>query len=317
MGLAFRSLPNNIYNQFSKIPMPSERNYMHLNVLSPLEQWHEQSQHARRQACDQLEFPSDPEIRTWPRFRQDILSRQPKTKKGSPTFEELREKVSSVIHKAFPKISPTSIQDSASRSTQIQAETFNMAAALKRSCEAIGEKCDLDVTLDQPNGSLQGSLAVIYGISRNYAYDHGHPRQYIKQFPFDLEKVGLTAENSLVWPPDFGTLKNIDSSKLGQSSSICVNLDTLSVDMLDANSAKVIIVSGKHAQRFISDNAESRSLSQPQQMQLQSQEITFCTEERNGIMRRIYIDAPELETVVHGYGWVQRRVVLLSSLLSS
>lgn len=42
-------------------------------------------------------------------------------------------------------------------------------------------------------------------------------------------------------------------------------------------------------------------------MQLQSQEITFRIEERNGIMRRIYIDAPELETVVHGYGWVQRK----------
>lgn len=42
-------------------------------------------------------------------------------------------------------------------------------------------------------------------------------------------------------------------------------------------------------------------------MQLQSQEITFRTEELNGIMQRIYIDAPELETVVHGYGWVQRK----------
>lgn len=186
MGLAFRSLPNNIYNQFSKIPMPSERNHMHLNVLSPLEQGHEQSQHARRQARDQLEFSSDPEIRTWPRFRQDILSRQPKIKKGSPPFEELREKVYSVIHKAFPKISPTSIQDSASRSTQIRAETLNIAAALRRSCKAIDEKCDLDVTLDQPTGSLQGSLAVIYGISRNYAYDNGQPRQCRKQFPLDL-----------------------------------------------------------------------------------------------------------------------------------
>ncbi|KAF6241697.1 hypothetical protein HO173_000408 [Letharia columbiana] len=77
--------------------------------------------------------------------------------------------------------------------------------------------------------------------------------------------------------------------------------------MLNASSAKVVIVSGKHAQRFISDYAESLNLSQPQQMQLQSQEITFRTEELNGIMRRIYMNALELETVVQGYGWVQRK----------
>lgn len=76
----------------------------------------------------------------------------------------------------------------------------------------------------------------------------------------------MIVENSLVWPLDFGTLKNIDSSKVGQSSSICDDLDALSVDMLDASSANVVIVSGKHAQRFISDYAESLNLSQPQLM---------------------------------------------------
>lgn len=95
----------------------------------------------------------------------------------------------------------------------------------------------------------------------------------------------------------------------------------LSVDLLDASSVKVVIVSGRHAQRFIWDYAESLDLSQLQQMQLRSQEINFRIEERNGIMRRIYIDAPELETVVHGYGWVQRQrmssVLTVSSLLSS
>ena len=75
-GLAFQSLPDNMYSQFSKIFMPPERHYTHLVVISPLEPGPEQSQHARRQA---FEFLSDPRIRTWPKFRQDIMSRQPKT----------------------------------------------------------------------------------------------------------------------------------------------------------------------------------------------------------------------------------------------
>ena len=61
------------------------------------------------------------------------------------------------------------------------------------------------------------------------------------------------------------------------------------------------------AQRFISDSAESLNLSLLQQMQLQSQGIAFRIEERNGIVRRIYIEAPQLATVIHGYGWVQRQ----------
>lgn len=65
-----------------------------------------------------------------------------------------------------------------------------------------------------------------------------------KAIPTRPVKSRVDSRKSLVWPPDFGTLKNIDSSKSGQSSSICDNLDTLSVDMLNASSAKVVIVSG-------------------------------------------------------------------------
>ena len=100
----------------------------------------------------------------------------------------------------------------------------------------------MDVTPGQPIGNLQGSLAVICDISRNYAYDNGQPRQSRKQFPFDLEKVGLIVENLLAWTLSFTTLKNIDSCKPGQSSSICDDIDALSVDMLDASSAKIVIV---------------------------------------------------------------------------
>lgn len=87
---------------------------------------------------------------------------------------------------------------------------------------------------------------------------------------------------------------------MGDLNSICGGLDTLSVDILEASSAKPVKISREHAQRSLSNYAQTLNLSPPQQMQLRSQEIAFR-------IRRIYIDAPDLKPIVYGCGWVQRR----------
>ena len=120
-----------------------------------------------------------------------------KVKKGFPTFDELRKSVSAVMTKRFPEIRLDRIEDFSSPFTTSQPEDFDLIEVLNRSTKAISENSSVEVELQHPVGSRNGSLAIVYSISRS-SLNETAPSRTTEEIPFDLNKVGFTTNNLLI-----------------------------------------------------------------------------------------------------------------------
>ena len=212
-------------------------------------------------------------------------------------FDELRKGVSAVMTNRFPEIRPDWIEDFSSLSTTSQPENFDLYEVLNRSTKAISENSGVEVALQPPIASLNGSLAIVYSISRS-SLNETAPSGTTEEIPFYLSKVGFTTNNLLIWELDFGT-SAVDVRQLESFGSAINILDNLSEQVINASHAKIVILSGLHPQRFLSNHLSQRSgrISAPLDLHLESLSMTFYVEMCDNNVRRIFMNAPELTNV--------------------
>ena len=91
--------------------------------------------------------------------------------------------------------------------------TSNVREQFEVFAQDIREDPGLNFFLDFPLGSLDSELAIVYGISQwkeSSLEENSH-----NVLPFQLDKIGLTATNSVIWPIDLGSSRKI---QLNQNS---------------------------------------------------------------------------------------------------
>ncbi|KAL8650283.1 MAG: hypothetical protein Q9210_003916 [Variospora velana] len=100
-------------------------------------------------------------------------------------------------------------------SNENHAKPMRMGVQLERHEKIIAQDVKLQSSLNPPQGSLSGPVAVILGAVPKKMRGNGQGR-----LPCELEKAGLTAANSLVWPLDFGATNMLGSNDLSKTSAI-------------------------------------------------------------------------------------------------
>jgi len=316
MGIAFRSLTQNVLNRFETAGHgDSEEINMHLNVLNPLEQSQLSFRATRIHARNQMRFSSDAEIRSWASFREKVVSKRLRMGKGLSSFEVLREKLAALFQLELSETTDDHMHDLDLIPNAAGSKSFDILAA----CRKISEDNRLGTKLDLPVGSLQGTLVVIYGSSQQHIHKSPQLETDQNALPFGLDKVGLTTQNSLVWSSNFGLASKTEISELlANSPSLYNKLKDLSAEILDASSAKIVILCGTHTQSIISEYREKLNLSERRLLKFQGQEISLHLDIRDRKIRRIYLDTPKLLDVAFGHGWEKRRnmssVLKISSL---
>ena len=182
----------------------------------------------------------------------------------------------------------------------------NIRARLATYSETIARDFGTDLRLGLPSGILDSHLALIYGNLPTYIHNSYREAENRSSLPFKLDSVGLTKEESIVWPLDFGATNKLQSNELGRSNPICKHLSPLSLELLKASAAKVVLASGKIVQDFVKENKDTLNLSGPLKMQIQGLSLSIWLEERFSLLRRVYVDIPEFEDVIYGCGWAPR-----------
>ena len=348
-GLAFGSLPGNVHDVLlGDGARQGMQMNMHLNVLNPLEQRSRITPAEAKDAREQMNSSTDPEIQGWVSFRQEVLRLSPKTNRKFVSFAELRATYLSLMQKDFPMI--TNITDFASKELQPRSEMFGVQEACQKTFSKVRKEHGLDDTFEIPVGSLSRSLAVVYGFSKRFSRSEASIDPHNALHQFLLDKVGLTPDNSLVWSSNFGLSSASETSDSGNFRSLCSDLDDLMMKMLAASSAKVIVVCGKYTQQLIQNNAKRLEILGPYQMRLSHQEVSISFDADKDQLRRIcqpekshiyynntplivgppfsggfrcicsstiYIHAPELFDVLYGNGWVRRRKMSLCLKLAA
>ena len=131
-GLAFGSLPGNVHDVLlGDGARQGMQMSMHLNVLNPLEQRSRITPAEAKDAREQMNSSTDPEIQGWVSFRQEVLRLSPKTNRKFVSFAELRATYLSLMQKDFPMI--TNITDFASKELQPRSEMFGVQEACQKS----------------------------------------------------------------------------------------------------------------------------------------------------------------------------------------
>ena len=315
-GLPFRSLPGNVHDVLlGDGARQGIQMNMHLNVLNPLEQRSRITPAEAKDAREQMNSSTDPEIQGWVSFRQEVLRLSPKTNRKFVSFAELRATYLSLMQRDFPMI--TNITDFASKEIRPRSEMFGVQEACQKTFSKLRKEHGLDDTFEIPVGSLSGSLAVVYGFSKRLSRSEASVDPHKALHQFLLDKVGLTPDNSLVWSSNFGLSSASETSDSGNFRSLCSDLDDLMMKMLAASSAKVIVVCGKYTQQLIQNNAKRLEILGPYQMRLSHQEVSISFDADKDQLRRIYIHAPELFDVLYGDGWVRRRKMSLCLKLAA
>ena len=99
-----------------------------------------------------------------------------------------------------------------------------------------------DLPLETPFGTLDGTLAIILAPSAEY--DASEDGSQIKDggLPSRLDKAGITSENSLVWPLDFGAINKMRSDDVLDLPLLYARGSKISWKLLDASAAEDFII---------------------------------------------------------------------------
>lgn len=178
--------------------------------------------------------------------------------------------------------------------------TSNLREQLEVYAQDIREDLGLSFSLDLPLGSLGSELAIVYGISQ---WKESSPEEeFHNVLPFQLEKAGLTATNSMIWPIDFGSSRKVQLNQNSEPNKMFDYLSALTLWILDKSAARVVLVSGDIAQRYITRRIDS-GLSPPLKFELRDHQITFWLDLSEGTIQRVYFDVPDLFKVLYTSSW--------------
>lgn len=131
----------------------------------------------------------------------------------------------------------------------------------ERCAQDIREELSLSFHPDTPLGSLSSKLALIYGTpDLNQVNGDENNRGHL---PYQLEKAGLTTENSIVWPIDLGLSRQLQPNQIAASPQIHDYLSELTLSILDVSDAQVVLVSGDLAKRHVTRRPSSGLISSP------------------------------------------------------
>ena len=315
MALAFRSLPEELLAEYSRpSKRPAKTQTVHLNVLSPLDQEAWQNGKKRGEERVRLQGSSDPEIRSWPSFRSKQVGRIVSRPSGIPSFREYLPAFNKAIREVFPTIADHNEQKGSIQVKRQTVTTSNLKETLEDFAQGIRKVLGLSFSLDLPLGSLGSELAVVYGISQ---WNESSPEEKSHNgLPFHLDRAGLTATNSLVWPVDFGSSRQIQLDHIPESNQLYDDLSALTLWMLDKSAARVVLVSGDLAQRYITRRIDN-GLSPPLKFELRGQQITFWLDVSEGTTQRVYVDVPDLFKVLSTYTWRLSHQMSLALKLAS
>lgn len=201
MALAFRSLPQAVLQKY----LPPElilgkHPTIHLNVAEPLLQTAVLGQIARECVRAAVLSSVDPQIRNWPDFRRRNFPKQKSRTVRTPSSRSdfltaLKNTINSLdsqldsnsflcpeFDSVLPLEADTSVKD------QIQ------------SCQKrIHAESGHEIPLFTPIGSLRGPIAIIFGQPDRKITDNTTVALE-ERLPFELQDLGLSVENTLIWP---------------------------------------------------------------------------------------------------------------------
>ena len=157
--------------------------------------------------------------------------------------------------------------------------TSNLREQFEVFAQDIREDLSLNFSLDLPLGSLGSELAIAYGFSQwkgSSLEENSH-----NVLPFRLDKTGLTATNSVIWLIAFGSSRKIQLNQDSEPNKMLDYLSALTLWVLDKSAARVVLVSGDIAQRYITRRIDS-GLSPPLRFELRGHQITFWLDVSKG-----------------------------------
>ncbi|KAL8960096.1 MAG: hypothetical protein Q9193_003149 [Seirophora villosa] len=197
-------------------------------------------------------------------------------------------------------------------------EPINMTEELERYTAVIAEDVALESPLNPPWGSFSTPVAIVLEATPT---DRGG--KWPNELPCELEKTGLTTTNALVWALDFGASTALGSNTPDKTSAIYDGLANLSVKVLAASAACVIIASGRLARQFFTDHAQELRLTAQRQLHIGGQTLDVLMRVENGRLQKLLVFTPSLPGVVRRrgnadlrcFGYAMEIAVLLGGLV--
>ncbi|KAI4112664.1 MAG: hypothetical protein LQ345_006224 [Seirophora villosa] len=172
-----------------------------------------------------------------------------------------------------------------------------MTEELEKHTTAIAEDAALESPLNPPWGSFSAAVAIILE-----ATPTDKMGKWPNELPCELEKTGLTTTNALVWALDFGASTALGANTLAKTPAVYDGLSDLSVKVLAASTACVIIASGRLARRFFTDRAQELRLTAQRQVHIGGQTLDVLMRVENGRLRKLLVFTPALPGVVRRRG---------------
>lgn len=200
----------------------------------------------------------------------------------------------------FPSIADHNEKEGGIQVKRETVTTSNLREQFEVYAQDICEDLGLNFSLDLPLGSLGSELAIVYRISQwkeSSLEENSH-----NVLPFQLNKTGLTATNSVIWPIDFGSSRKIQLNQNSEPNKMFDYLSALTLWILDKSAARVVLISGDIAQRYITRRID-RGLSPPLNFKLRGHQITFWLDMSEGTIQRVYFDVPDLFKVLSTSYW--------------
>ena len=167
----------------------------------------------------------------------------------------------------------------------------------------VSEGLHEDLPLETPFGTLDGTLAIILAPSAEYYANEDGSQIKDGSLPSRLDKAGVTSENSLVWPLDFGAIKKLASDDVLDSSLLYKSGSKLSWALLDASAAEVVILCGELVQASIFPAGFKQDV-EFLKLNFENRKVNIWIAMSNQAVERVYIATPDLEGGALARSWV-------------
>ena len=247
MALAFRSLTTQDCEKYSPEGVaPARKKSIHLNVLIPLFQSSPVGDVQRFQARQRLCTSDDPDIRGWPAYQDKAKANAVRVRpRIFASLQDCKGAFNKSAREANPQLVRAAKQGLTINRCRSRHPGMSMEAVLGMSSFKEQEGLSEALPFGTPFGTLDSGFAIIIAQFPDYVASEDASQNKDGHLPFRLDKAGLTSEDSVVWPLDFGATKQQRSNDVPDLPLLYARGSKLSWKLLDASAAEGYIMTGR------------------------------------------------------------------------
>lgn len=302
MALAFRSLPQAVLQKY----LPPElilgkHPTIHLNVAEPLLQTAVLGQIARERVRAAVLSSVDPQIRNWPDFRRRNFPKQKsRTVRTPPSRSDFLTALKNTINSLDSQLDSNSFLCPEFDSVlPLEADT-SVKDQIQSCQKRINAESGHKIPLFTPIGSLRGPIAIIFGQPDRKITDNTTVALE-ERLPFELQDLGLSVENTLIWPGELHKVLLSDVYDTLLMATLHRNYQEFTQSILSASLAKVVLVCGAEADTSLSGYEHKCCLSSKILISVHGHNIPIRVEYEKQTVLRIFYFLPDFQSLMYGY----------------